>query len=211
MIRTNRHRTACVAALLTLPGALLLAAAPAYAAQPAPAPAAPAHASSASGTAAPPPGSKFIATVTATKKATSGQTGQTGPTTIHCDLYASGLYILQPGAKWGPFTYPFTRTNAMADTAWVVCSAPVPEISVQAQLYVNGAEYPSGYNSYSYNSQVSPTNYELLDGCWQGLWQTAGTTIITTPPGWIPQTLVLSTKSSGVYIPAVDCTPNSQL
>lgn len=202
MTRTNRLRTAFAAALLSLPSALLFAAAPAHAAQPAPAAPA-AHGSSATGSATPPPGSKLIATFTSTKNAAPGVTGPT----IHCEVFASGLYILQPGGTLGPITNPYADSTAMADSSWVTCSYPVARIAVQADLFVNGVGYDSGYTSYSDNSQVSPTNYDWVYRCWQGLWQTSGSTVITFPPGYTPQSMYLQTKSSGVFIPAYECTP----
>jgi hypothetical protein len=206
MTRTNQRRTAW-AALLSLPGALLLAAVSANAAQATPTPVV-AQASAASVTATattPPPGSRLIETLTAAKKTAL----VTGPPSIHCEVYSSGLYILQPGAKWGPFTAFAANSTALAATAWATCSYPVTEIAVSASLDGTGeipGDVPSGYISYSYNSQVSATNYVLRYECWPEFWQTVGDATITFPPGYIQQNPI-ETKSLGVRIPAADCTP----
>lgn len=195
MTSIGRRRVFVAAMIATVLGTGLLAASPASAA---PAPHTPGTAISGTTT---PTGATSI---TFTRKATDGRATPDAVGSIHCEIDASGLYLIKPGATWGPY-YSAYAVDAIGDTSWVVCSAPVAQIVVAANVQWNGLNYPSNNPSYSYNAATDGANYDITE-CAQGTWLSGGYAQVTAPPGYTPQSFPLQALNGpGTFVPSNEC------
>jgi hypothetical protein len=98
-----------------------------------------------------------VTTITFTRKATPGHAMPAAGGTITCSIRASGLYLLQPGATWGPYIADYTNDD-IGDTSWVTCTAPVQQIRLQTTLVYNGAYYSGTYWWSNNSATVLPSH-----------------------------------------------------
>jgi hypothetical protein len=183
-----KRRSAILATMFgCLLGVGLFAAVPANAAQPAQHAAVTAlHALPSSSSGRPAvvgaPAGTILATASAARLPTRAHVNPAiTPATFTCSVRSSGLYLLQPGAQWGPYFSAYTN-DAVADTAYAYCNAPAPSYEVQASILWNGSNY-AGNEFWSYNTTVTSTAYDITE-CSAGTFQAGGYALITLPPGY---------------------------